>query len=1032
MSTRHGSQQEPQQEPERTTKSHHSRDSFGSGNGDSLKRPRADELAASACDLCRSRKVRCDRQQPVCSNCQKAGAMCNSSNPFKRRVNHTKQLRDDFSIVMDRLNEVDQHLGILTKLTQQIASRPACTHVSSHFDSPASQHAPSQRPLLSDNYRGTIPHGSAHDEVPILKSASDDRGVNTRAILEDVGHEHDYYPTHETVELEHGSKSTYSNLSSLDLIESISRELTHGLEDESSGDNNVTKANGNSIVCQTSVNNDRCVPSLPVVSQAKADEEIPEVRGPVKIHPAARQQFLDRFPLTGKYQETAITCDSKPITSPPRLVVSIFVETFLRNINTRFPIFEESSLRQAINMHYQLLNTGTGKGTGASTSGNPTPPPSASIEDSANENIYGGPSWALIFSNIAVLGLGLELQLARVPQASSNSMTNMWNDDLVPSLLRNSDRALASLETFSRPSLLNVQALTAREFYSNSVFGDVCQRACQVGRLMGLNLFYSSPNINTDGESYGMMERERIFRVLYSMDKQRAFISGQACEMFTFDWDPHRWDIGRSNDDGDRGKSGLPLIRLINDAFDDMMRIWEEIYLALDCSRAIDAGPAHLNREVARVSKLIDEWNQEHGHVMHARFLPPSNTTATTAATSTSGSFGSPEPGNMAEYELGLIQLELKYCYHVTRILCLRHDHRNNHAQQQLRNHARICLKLISEVVKSPISTMTLSTLGRILGNYPAVPFIDLLNHRISVFRKPSWRDDASGERQRPSEAMSSASDTDLSESSEAEARADVELLEALPRQLQLLQQPNYPNVYFNRLKLGLDQASQIIDVMKESDRFPKLQNQSQPRPADNPKKPATTSGSTEHVQPTAIARSYAVVQNSSVPKPPTGRASFNPAAMHRNSVSASKLNHLQKQQQHQPNAPPPPHHQQPQHDLTGTTVDDFLQTPQRQTSAAGRVAGLEMMEWIDFNFYTPITTVASPDVLPAPPSSSAGTAIRQSLVSAGHASPRQQWSETIQVPTTVKGHTESNYQGMDPFQELYMPEHWDMADIIQ
>lgn len=46
---------------------------------------------AAACDHCRQRKVRCDRQQPECSNCMRYGVACNLSSSTKR-VNHAKEL----------------------------------------------------------------------------------------------------------------------------------------------------------------------------------------------------------------------------------------------------------------------------------------------------------------------------------------------------------------------------------------------------------------------------------------------------------------------------------------------------------------------------------------------------------------------------------------------------------------------------------------------------------------------------------------------------------------------------------------------------------------------------------------------------------------------------------------------------------------------------------------------------------------------------------------------------------------------------
>jgi Fungal Zn(2)-Cys(6) binuclear cluster domain len=48
-------------------------------------------LHEPACDQCRIRKVRCNREHPKCSNCKKAKVPCGFSSRGKR-VNHTKQL----------------------------------------------------------------------------------------------------------------------------------------------------------------------------------------------------------------------------------------------------------------------------------------------------------------------------------------------------------------------------------------------------------------------------------------------------------------------------------------------------------------------------------------------------------------------------------------------------------------------------------------------------------------------------------------------------------------------------------------------------------------------------------------------------------------------------------------------------------------------------------------------------------------------------------------------------------------------------
>ncbi|KAF3767098.1 hypothetical protein M406DRAFT_40189 [Cryphonectria parasitica EP155] len=52
-------------------------------------------VLSAACDQCRTRKIRCDRRQPKCSSCHKAGIVCSQTNSH-RRVNHSKQLQVHF------------------------------------------------------------------------------------------------------------------------------------------------------------------------------------------------------------------------------------------------------------------------------------------------------------------------------------------------------------------------------------------------------------------------------------------------------------------------------------------------------------------------------------------------------------------------------------------------------------------------------------------------------------------------------------------------------------------------------------------------------------------------------------------------------------------------------------------------------------------------------------------------------------------------------------------------------------------------
>jgi hypothetical protein len=114
-----------------------------------------------------------------------------------------------------------------------------------------------------------------------------------------------------------------------------------------------------------------------------------------------------------------------PITTPPRLMVNLFVDGYLKHINPRTPIFDDAGLHHAIDAHY------------------------------SDERPQEGRVWALIINNIVLLELGLEIQAARASHSNSRGM----NDDILPSFLRNCDRAINNLDAFMVPSLVNVQAL---------------------------------------------------------------------------------------------------------------------------------------------------------------------------------------------------------------------------------------------------------------------------------------------------------------------------------------------------------------------------------------------------------------------------------------------------------------------------------------------------------------------------------------------------------------------------------------------
>ncbi|KAJ5584474.1 uncharacterized protein N7459_004274 [Penicillium hispanicum] len=77
--------------------------------------------ATTACEQCRVRKVRCDRQLPQCSNCDKINTLCGYPNREKR-VNHAKKLVEDVAILASRLDTIDQTMSKVVSALQEISS----------------------------------------------------------------------------------------------------------------------------------------------------------------------------------------------------------------------------------------------------------------------------------------------------------------------------------------------------------------------------------------------------------------------------------------------------------------------------------------------------------------------------------------------------------------------------------------------------------------------------------------------------------------------------------------------------------------------------------------------------------------------------------------------------------------------------------------------------------------------------------------------------------------------------------------------
>ncbi|KAK3332937.1 hypothetical protein B0T19DRAFT_439739 [Cercophora scortea] len=738
-------------------------------------------LSSAACDQCRLRKIRCDRQQPECSNCSKAGIACNQTRNFKR-VNHTKQLRDDFSNLLYRLDDIHDTLGTLTKLTKQFSDRSnqapypqptqsragsgshfgSGSHLGSHSSPKDSGDHPDSFPTpVSDQRPGSRPKSpaglSTSDGWPSLVLPSSMSQLELESRLDGPAQSPQEHLVPDRVELENGGERTYKYPAAMTLLKSLSKKLA-----------------GSYLISDLEVNANE--------DRAGSDHVTATTRAMILGQ-------LQTCPFQGKCLSPDISSDNRPIVAPPQMIARLFVDGFLRNINSRIPIFEEQGLRNALDLYYSGASH-------APSSLASTPPSALPVGEHESDN-----PWAIIFNNIALLELGLETHVTswQGSLAGSSSMTSLLTEDLTSSFLRNCDRALADLTPYSRPCLLHVQALltlalAAQEFYGNVLFEKVLQTACRVSRLLGLHI--SKGHEGTSGDT---KERERVFRVLYGMDKQRVFLTGDPCDLYHFDSDLELWKTRTDETES-------PNKRLIS-AFDDMMVVWEEIYLKLYSVRAIAAGPAYLSSQVSSLMQLLTKWNQHHPGVMDPSLAHPSFM----------DNMGGPGTNhNLGGYDADDVltaQFELRYCYHVTYVLILRSDQKKDErGQMQLRRHARTCLQLIVEMgnmlgdgnlpVPSRIAKARLAALSRVLGTYPMVAIMELISYRLDECIP-----------NRPASQHSSQS----VQGEMQDIEADIDLLLTIPRFLQGLQHADRPNTYINRLRLGLGWAVQVLDETRKS-----------------------------------------------------------------------------------------------------------------------------------------------------------------------------------------------------------------------
>ncbi|KAI9152373.1 transcriptional regulatory protein [Paramyrothecium foliicola] len=249
-----------------------------------------------ACDQCRLRKVRCDRQQPNCSNCQKSGVVCSTSSALKR-VNQTNQLRGDISVVLERLDHIDATLAALNQFVHQAGDQPCRQRKAGRPDSSSS----------SGNQVQVDP-----TEVDFDKQPDPPASIITSSPSSFV--------VSKTFESDEGGKLIYEYSAPFVLLKVLLRQASDSLlesEEQNEDYDSRGKASDMARALQTS-----------------------QIR-------LALSSKLEEFPFESHCPEPAVAGNDKFTTTPLRFLYNQYVEGYMKHFNTRTPIFNNTELHDA-------------------------------------------------------------------------------------------------------------------------------------------------------------------------------------------------------------------------------------------------------------------------------------------------------------------------------------------------------------------------------------------------------------------------------------------------------------------------------------------------------------------------------------------------------------------------------------------------------------------------------------------------------------------------------------------------------------
>ena len=228
----------------------------------------------------------------------------------------------------------------------------------------------------------------------------------------------------------------------------------------------------------------------------------------------------------------------------------------------------------------------------------------------------------------------------------------------------------------------------AREYFEGQIYERISQMTCHVARFMGLQQW------NRRWSDQPAMDAERInlFWTLFVNDKQRAFLTGQPCDLYLFDS-----DLRLQKPVAENSPQYFQLAHV------HLMSLWEEVYLSLYSLRAARKGVVHRQEQVIKMNALLGNWNFQYKDLLN-------------------------KPSSEDTPLIANLRLELRYAFNISQILVHR-CHPQESSRHQVLTSSRAALTIIRDVHQSDFTPGGTYLLCRLIRRYPALAFHELQYH---------------------------------------------------------------------------------------------------------------------------------------------------------------------------------------------------------------------------------------------------------------------------------------------------------------